>query len=578
MAAVEAVGLCKRYGEVTAVDHLDLEIETGEIFGLLGPNGAGKTTTILMLLGLTEPTSGEARVDGLDATRAPLEVKRRVGYLPDDVGFYGDLTGRDNLRYTAELNRLPSAVAQARIDALLRRRGFGRRRGSAGRRVLAGHAPTPRARRCAREAARPCSSSTSRRSTSTPRVCARSSSSCAGCANGRARPCSSRRTCSIRSSRSAIESGSSCRAGSPPSARSTSSSPRRKVATPLDIELDGEGDPRAVLEHIEGVTAVEPSLGGWMVRSDRDLRTPVVDACRDGGFHDQPTGQRHHRSRRGVPHATSEALMATITADTRRSPRRPMSSRVDGGSSLARSSATISDRRDSSSCCCSSLWRGSQRCTPRAEASATRRSARLTSRRSSSTSSRCRPIASRRSSSCIGLIGPLLGIVFGFDAVNGERAQRTLPTSRLAADPPRRRDQRQVRGRHRCRGSRADRRRCDGLWLRDGAPRHHAGAERHRAARRLPHRRDRLHQRVVRARDAAVDRDPAGGDCCAGHRRGLARVRPVHGSDRRASRPTRCIPSTTTRTSARCSATRGRSSTCAACRPTSSIRRPPRCC
>ena len=80
MAAVEAVGLCKRYGEVTAVDHLDLVIETGEIFGLLGPNGAGKTTTILMLLGLTEPTSGEARVDGLDAdVRSPRrEAPRRV--------------------------------------------------------------------------------------------------------------------------------------------------------------------------------------------------------------------------------------------------------------------------------------------------------------------------------------------------------------------------------------------------------------------------------------------------------------------------------------------------------------------
>jgi ABC-2 type transport system ATP-binding protein len=112
-------GLTKRYGEITAVDSLDLEIQAGEIFGLLGQNGAGKTTTILMLLGLTEPTSGRARVVGLDPARHPLEVKRRVGYLPDSVGFYGALTGRQNLRYTARLNGLPKADAEARIDEVL---------------------------------------------------------------------------------------------------------------------------------------------------------------------------------------------------------------------------------------------------------------------------------------------------------------------------------------------------------------------------------------------------------------------------------------------------------------------------
>ena len=99
-------GLTKRYGDLVAVDHLDLDVKTGEIFGLLGQNGAGKTTTILMLLGLTEPSSGEAWVVGLDPTRGPLEVKRRVGYMPDSVGFYGDMSGRENLRYTARLNRI----------------------------------------------------------------------------------------------------------------------------------------------------------------------------------------------------------------------------------------------------------------------------------------------------------------------------------------------------------------------------------------------------------------------------------------------------------------------------------------
>ncbi len=116
---IETVGLTKYYGDTVAVDHLDLSVGRGEIFGLLGPNGAGKTTTILMLLGLTDPSSGHARVLGLDPTREALEVKRRVGYLPDDVGFYGELTGRQNLLYTARLNRIPDDEAHDRVDALL---------------------------------------------------------------------------------------------------------------------------------------------------------------------------------------------------------------------------------------------------------------------------------------------------------------------------------------------------------------------------------------------------------------------------------------------------------------------------
>jgi ABC-2 type transport system ATP-binding protein len=116
---VVAAGLTKRYGDLVAVDGLDLELRRGEIFGLLGQNGAGKTTTILMLLGLTEPTAGSARVMGLDPARDALRVKRLVGYLPDSVGFYGDLTGRQNLRYTARLNGLPGSETESRIDAVL---------------------------------------------------------------------------------------------------------------------------------------------------------------------------------------------------------------------------------------------------------------------------------------------------------------------------------------------------------------------------------------------------------------------------------------------------------------------------
>ena len=122
--ALETSDLTKRYGDRTAVDSLSIQIRRGEIFGLLGPNGAGKTTTILMLLGLTEPTSGTARVDGLDPRRDALAVKRRVGYLPDDVGFYDDVTARENLQYTARLNRIREPEANERIEFLLEQVGL----------------------------------------------------------------------------------------------------------------------------------------------------------------------------------------------------------------------------------------------------------------------------------------------------------------------------------------------------------------------------------------------------------------------------------------------------------------------
>lgn len=116
--------LTKRYGTFTAVDRLDLEVRPGEVFGLLGPNGAGKTTTVLMLLGLSEPSEGEARVCGLDPARHPLEVKQRVGYLPDNVGFYGDMTGRENLHFTAALNGFSRSEGQRRVGEMLEQVGL----------------------------------------------------------------------------------------------------------------------------------------------------------------------------------------------------------------------------------------------------------------------------------------------------------------------------------------------------------------------------------------------------------------------------------------------------------------------
>jgi ABC-2 type transport system ATP-binding protein len=121
---IQATGLTKKYGSAVAVDHISFDVGRGEIFGLLGPNGAGKTTTILMLLGLTDISEGDVRVLGFNPAREPLSVKRRVGYLPDTVGFYDGLTAADNLRYTARLIGFRAAEREKRIADGLDRVGL----------------------------------------------------------------------------------------------------------------------------------------------------------------------------------------------------------------------------------------------------------------------------------------------------------------------------------------------------------------------------------------------------------------------------------------------------------------------
>ncbi len=116
---IEARGLTKRYGSNVAVAGIDFSVEAGEVIGLLGPNGAGKTTTILMLLGLTEADGGDVVILGKDPVRQPLQVKADVGYLPDSVGFYNNMTGRENLAYTARLSGLSQAQAAENIAAAL---------------------------------------------------------------------------------------------------------------------------------------------------------------------------------------------------------------------------------------------------------------------------------------------------------------------------------------------------------------------------------------------------------------------------------------------------------------------------
>ena len=121
---VETKDLTKTYDGTTVVDRLNLRVDESEVFGLLGPNGAGKTTTILMLLGLTEPSGGTALVCGFDSTREPLKVKRLAGYMPEKVGFYDNMTARENLDFIAQLNNISYEESQRRINRILEQVGL----------------------------------------------------------------------------------------------------------------------------------------------------------------------------------------------------------------------------------------------------------------------------------------------------------------------------------------------------------------------------------------------------------------------------------------------------------------------
>jgi ABC-2 type transport system ATP-binding protein len=117
--AIETLALTRRFGAITAVDHLSLEVAYGEIFGLLGPNGAGKTTAIKMLTTLLEPTSGTAKVAGYDIVSSPAEVRRNIGYVPQMLSADGALTGTENLLLSAKLYGMPRADRGARIREAL---------------------------------------------------------------------------------------------------------------------------------------------------------------------------------------------------------------------------------------------------------------------------------------------------------------------------------------------------------------------------------------------------------------------------------------------------------------------------
>ena len=111
--------LTKRYGALTAVEDLDLEVAPGELFGFLGPNGAGKTTTIKMLVGLLRPTSGVARVAGFDILTQPEQAKARIGYVPDAATLYDKLSAREFLEFSGDLYHVERRLRDRRISALL---------------------------------------------------------------------------------------------------------------------------------------------------------------------------------------------------------------------------------------------------------------------------------------------------------------------------------------------------------------------------------------------------------------------------------------------------------------------------
>ena len=116
---IQASDLTKLYGQILAVDHINFEVEEGEVFGFLGPNGAGKTTTIRMLTGLSKPTDGEASVLGFDVHSEIVEAKRHIGVVPETSNLYDELSAMDNLLFMAQLYGVPRAQRRKRTEELL---------------------------------------------------------------------------------------------------------------------------------------------------------------------------------------------------------------------------------------------------------------------------------------------------------------------------------------------------------------------------------------------------------------------------------------------------------------------------
>lgn len=123
--AIRTEGLTRRFKRLVAVDHVDLTVREGAIFGLLGPNGSGKTTIIRMLCGLLKPSEGRAEVLGLEVTRHPLEIRRQIGYVSQHFSLYEDLTGVENLNFFGMAYGLHGRALRSRREEVLARTGMG---------------------------------------------------------------------------------------------------------------------------------------------------------------------------------------------------------------------------------------------------------------------------------------------------------------------------------------------------------------------------------------------------------------------------------------------------------------------
>ena len=120
LSGVKLTSVSKRYGDITAVDYLDLDIKKGEIFGLLGPNGSGKSTTLKMILGLVKPDSGSVNVLGINVEDDPVAVKRKVGYVPESPRVYEFLTGLEFLDFTGDIFEMPIEEKKRRVEEFLK--------------------------------------------------------------------------------------------------------------------------------------------------------------------------------------------------------------------------------------------------------------------------------------------------------------------------------------------------------------------------------------------------------------------------------------------------------------------------
>ena len=136
---IEVQDLTKSYGSITAVDHVSFTVNKGEILGFLGPNGAGKTTTMRILTGYMPATSGTARVAGFDVFRESMEVRRRIGYLPENPPLYPDMTVETYLDFVARIKNVPAERRPARIDDALRKTNLEDRRSELIKRLSRGY-------------------------------------------------------------------------------------------------------------------------------------------------------------------------------------------------------------------------------------------------------------------------------------------------------------------------------------------------------------------------------------------------------------------------------------------------------